>query len=599
MLGQLRNLRVAAVAAPAGLALAAALYVLVSGGHGLDLTDESFYLLSIENPWAYTATTSQFGLVYHPLYSVCGGDLACMRSFNVSATFLLSLLLMSFLLIGRFRAATWCDRVLVGLLGITFSSASLLSFWLRLITPSYNGLNLQALLIVSIALLGSVRYPDRRLLWPLLIGVGGASCFLAKPTSAALLAPITGLVWLVMHPRPIGSIAVASGAALTCLAGAAYFLDGSLHGFAERLTTGMEFAQSLGGGYGWSELLQFNRPPLGLVELGGLALAALLMAAVGRLIGAPSSTARDLVEACVVLAVVAVVVWLIYRPGDAVDGVSHHELFVRLLPLSFATGLVLSNIGSVRTTITKQTVALGAFFFALPFVYAFGTNGNNWHSAAQATIFWTAGAVTLLRVTSENHSRATTGLGTLIPAAAATAIITAIVSVVWIKQPYRQSEGVYQQVVRTTVGIARKPVRTSIETNRYFRQLRLAAAAGDFEAGNPVIDLTGLSPGAVLAIEGRGVVEAWLPGGYTGQASYVERVFSVMSCADRERTFVLVEPRGPRSIGWPDALRPVTDYAVAGVAIRPATPENRAGQQILLRPKRVAPQMACAASARS
>ena len=55
--------------------------------YGIDFTDESFYLVWIANPFLYEGSTSQFGFVYHPLYSLLGSDIANLRQANILITF--------------------------------------------------------------------------------------------------------------------------------------------------------------------------------------------------------------------------------------------------------------------------------------------------------------------------------------------------------------------------------------------------------------------------------------------------------------------------------------------------------------------------------
>ena len=58
--------------------------------HGLDLSDESFYLMWIADPWAYFPDIRLFGLFYHPWHILTGGDIAYLRIGNLIVTWFLS-----------------------------------------------------------------------------------------------------------------------------------------------------------------------------------------------------------------------------------------------------------------------------------------------------------------------------------------------------------------------------------------------------------------------------------------------------------------------------------------------------------------------------
>ena len=55
--------------------------------YGIDFTDESFYLVWISNPFIYSVSLTQFGFIYHPLYSLLGGDIAALRQANILITY--------------------------------------------------------------------------------------------------------------------------------------------------------------------------------------------------------------------------------------------------------------------------------------------------------------------------------------------------------------------------------------------------------------------------------------------------------------------------------------------------------------------------------
>ena len=124
-------------------------WILALTRYGIDFTDEGFYLVSIANPFAYTATLTQFGYIYHPIYNILTGDIASLRQFNILLTFFLSWSLAAHLLKWLASEAAK-NRVQLHIVAAGFSTSSLILFDSWLVTPSYNSLALQAVLITSI-----------------------------------------------------------------------------------------------------------------------------------------------------------------------------------------------------------------------------------------------------------------------------------------------------------------------------------------------------------------------------------------------------------------------------------------------------------------
>lgn len=70
-------------------------------GRGLDVTDESWYLLLLRDPSGSGPTVSSFGFVYAPLFELLGGDAGLIRLVNVLVLMVLSWALMYRLVLGR------------------------------------------------------------------------------------------------------------------------------------------------------------------------------------------------------------------------------------------------------------------------------------------------------------------------------------------------------------------------------------------------------------------------------------------------------------------------------------------------------------------
>jgi hypothetical protein len=208
---------------------------------GLDRTDEGFYLNLISRPDDDPATVLPFGYVYHPLYTLVGGSIVGLRWFGMLLTVALGML------------ATWTMLGLPRLVGralprgarAAFAAAigptGLFVFLALPLTPSYNSLNLQAMLVVvmglALAAFGEGR--QQPVGWAL-VGVGGWIVLLAKSTSAAALAALVLLFVLVGLGRWARYLPVA--VATCALSAVPLLLTTSGTRLVERVEAGAEIA---------------------------------------------------------------------------------------------------------------------------------------------------------------------------------------------------------------------------------------------------------------------------------------------------------------------------------------------------------------------
>jgi hypothetical protein len=162
--------------------------------HGLDLTDEGYYINSISLPSLYKVTYSQFGFILHPIYVLVGGDLILLRlagllALTSAAAYFFSTFFRSPLL---FLPLPKTARLVVLVAG---SCAVLLEYFPWTPTPNYNLLNLFGVLTIFTGWLGIFATSEdpasptwHRLGTIVTFAVGFTIVALVKPTTAALLA---------------------------------------------------------------------------------------------------------------------------------------------------------------------------------------------------------------------------------------------------------------------------------------------------------------------------------------------------------------------------------------------------------------------------
>jgi hypothetical protein len=243
------------LATAALVTLVTLVWLLAHSRYGINLTDESYYLIWMANPWLYSVSATQFGFIYHPLHLLLHGDISRLRQANILLIFGLAWMLC----VAFFRATidntdehalSWRSLPMLTLAAIT-ATCSLIYFcpfgWLA--TPSYNSLIFQALLLASIGLLLAEKTisPISIIGW-ILIGVGGWLAFMAKPTSAAALGLVISACLPLTGKFNIRLLSVSIVTAVILLITSAWVIDGSLLLFIERLKGGVDMVRLLGGG---------------------------------------------------------------------------------------------------------------------------------------------------------------------------------------------------------------------------------------------------------------------------------------------------------------------------------------------------------------
>lgn len=593
------------------LLLAAALFALLlllrlaaAADRGLDFTDEAFNLVATADPARYPALPTLFGFFLHPLHRVLDGNIAALRLANFAATYLLGALFFWSLLAWKFPA----DRLsplqrLAAALALGASALSLFGTWM--VAPSYNSLALQGTFVVAAATLRLLAAPQRLELPALLgIGVGGWMVFMAKPTTAALLALALLALLVACHARWLRAVVVAGGAASSLLLATAVALDGSPAAFAQRLLHAAQQAGAQDSRYSAAGLFRLELPRVdaGLVLFAvAVALLGLLLRPARRQEGGQEGGRPWLLRGAVAALAAYGLLALWYMDGWPVAAKPDKGV-VLLAPL--LTSLLLRRRDAAageqpEGDASRQRMERGvAIFLAiLPWIYAFGTNNNPWHNMGFAAAFWVALAVVLTRAPSGPRAAAASlAAVTVVALVASTGLLMSAM-----RHPYRQATPLDEQEQAVTVrGSA---LRLSAETASYLREAAAGSRAAGLPDGAPMLDLTGRSPGLVYALGARSPSDPWLIGGYPNSDQRVINGLQSVGCSELAVAWLLVEPTGLRRLNEGAVLASIGavlegDYLQVAAWHAPAAPgwKQGAGEQRLYRPRRPAAEAeaACA-----
>lgn len=517
-------------------------WLLKFSAYGIDFTDESFYLVWISTPYLYSASTTQFGFVYHPLYQLLGGDITALRQANILITFALAWGL-SQTFLNSIVPKQSEERLLRATLSAGLATAVLLIFDTWLVTPSYNSLTLQALLITATGLLMADKPLHRASLagWTL-IGIGGWLAFMAKPSSAMALT-LAVIVWLLALRRcSVRSLLLTAVSALIPLLASAWLIDGSVVTFAARIKKGIQLTQDLGGGHTLLNILRvdtFTLDDMLLYPL--LATALAIFIATGLLLAKnqrwqylslPLSLAFFVLTASLVLG----------QPLWAVNLGPYQSLWIFAVMLAALVALLTIGRLKALTNITLAQWVMAVVLIVTPHMYAFGTNGNYWNTAGYAAIFWLLAGLTLVGPLIRQKA----SLFPLLPATLATQAMVATMLQTGLEQPYRQPQPL--KLNTSTQSVNGSKLQLSEGYALYFCSAIQAARTAGLEPGTPMIDLSGQSPGILYALGAQNIGQAWLVGGYPGSLKRASEALSLVDCQTLAVSWVLWEPDGPRSL---------------------------------------------------
>lgn len=521
------------------------LWVWRYAGHGLDFTDEAFYLFWIANPFQYDWSVTQFGFVYHPIYRGLDGDIASLRRANLLLVFGLGWAVADRYLevMGASRHECRWPRALLAT-GLAAPALIVFSSWL--LTPNYNTLTLQGLLIALLGLLGVHSGERPRTIPPwLLLGTGGWLVFMGKPSSALALAVLAAaylLLWGRRHLRCAGLAALTAG---LLLLGSALLIEGSVLAFVGRVRTGLNLGQLMLGQDFVLHIFRFDLPkwrPFELRLFQGLAVVTALAGTAVALAGRKRALALLLFAVALVLGLW----WLLQIRGLFWAGFRPFAGFFAVLGVALGAllcGLLTQTPALWRHT-TRTQIGSGLLCAALPYVHAFGTYSNYSLVATYASFFWILAGLMMLHPVLRSPRQ----MWVLVPIALMAMLVCGTLLARGMALPYRQPQALSLNPQLLEFGTPPSRLWVSAAVADYMHDAARTARQAGFAAGTPVIDLTGQSPGLVFGLKGVAPGAPWLLGGYPGSRTFTEAALARASCQTLANAWLLLEPDGRRAI---------------------------------------------------
>ncbi len=513
-------------------------------GYGLDFTDESYYISWIKNPYLYDWSLTQFGYIYHPLYTALDGSLENIRRVNIIGTFILAWIMVVYLLKSLLLKPSPSHFGLIVISG-GIATASLIYFSFLPFTPSYNSLTLQSLFIASTGLLFTEKNTTiKSIIGWILLGIGGWLAFMAKPSTALALTVVVCLYIILAQKISIRMTLVAIISAFTPLIISAFLIDGSIYKFIDRIQIGVQFASYLDSGHTLNKIIRLDNFYISESDW----IIILIFSAVsfsGAWLSYSEKITYNIFAFFISTAFLTVVSLYIFTSltKPVVFGPFRGLIISAVLLCSIALFLIKFR-EKIFSSISRSQWAIALTFLVMPHVYAFGTNGNYWQSGSAAAIFWLLAGIVLLGPLAQARN----GWSFIAPLTLATQAITVMLLQTGLENPYRQPQPLRLNNSIVNIAPAASKLTLSAGYARYLNDAMSASRNAGLVVGTPVIDLTGQSPGILFAIGAENIGKAWIIGGYPGSQKAAEASLERVSCDKLSIAWILRDEEGPRNV---------------------------------------------------
>ena len=506
--------------------------------YGFDFTDESFLIVSIANPYNNDVTVSLFGYIYYPLYQLVNGSISGLRQLNIIITFFLAWSFTYTFFTNYFSddlLYRWHKLIISG----GFASASLFFSLSGRSTPGYYSLNLQALLIAATGLIiAENKGTIKSLFGWIIIGVGGWLAFMAKPTTAVALIPITLFFLLASRKFNYKLIIISGVVAIGLFITSAIVIDSSLISHITRFNNGLYLASIDNSGHTIIEslvkLFSFPKIIMSLITI-IFVLYYLFIKYENKY-----KNKQELLYSSLIIIYLCIISLL-----NKVTLFNEYGV-AQLLIWSVPAIIIILFVSQYRDMeiLKESNINIGFTLFLVPHAFAFGSNINYWIIGSGAGIFWIFSG--LLITSKKIHEYKNKSL--LLLFCIVIQIITCIAIIDGLKNPTRQQEPLYKCDSSIQVGKPGSYLILSKGYNEYISSAIFNSQQAKFLNGTGVIDLTGQSPGLLYSIGALSIGNAWIIGGYPGSNHLAIEYLKRVSNDQLATAWLLVEPSGPRSI---------------------------------------------------
>jgi hypothetical protein len=468
------------------------------------------------------------------------GNIAWLRRVNFFITFVLACTLV-YLVINNLIKFDKINKIILCVLSSGIAISSFTNIYIQ--TPSYNNLTFQALLITSIGIvLIDVNKFNKNVASYVIVGIGGWLTFMAKPSSAVGLAALVLMYIILSKQFQLRFLLISAITAFTLFIISGYFIDGSITAYFERYFLSVKTQTALQGGHSINKIFRIDE--LNLSNKITLSIFIIFLISVYFIwLGSKNNKINNFIYNISCFLILAIITTLSITNINWSPNYGDYQPYL-FFGVVYAC-LFISNIFIFKKKIKIYDIHWGLFFLflVLPYISALGTNNNYWLNSGIASLFWLISGFVLIIPWFCKLKL----YQPMIFLVLLSQLITSIHIKERIEKPYRYNQSLRLDDSRIVINNNHQLI-LSKEFANYINDARYIAAQSGFTKEDAIIDLSGQSPGLLHLLGAKSIGTAWNIGGYKGSLDRAKARFNLVDCTDIANSWVLYEPKGPRSI---------------------------------------------------
>ena len=538
---------------------ASALFIAVAFTfYGFDFTDEGFYLNSYKYLASYPAFNSLFGFVYSVPFRLLGESLPAIRIFNILTLYFTGywLILCSTRSLPVNAPFSQGERFLF--VAPSLSAFSLLGLGLYS-TPSYNHLAFIGCMLVAgsiyIAASKATNHESDARSFFITLSIGLLIAFLGKPTTGLALSLIIA-IFILSCNRSIRLLTLFSFL-FTALILFVFlvFTPGGASLTISKLSFGKQVGVLLADGHSIEGLarsvLQFLSLPAAIPFIGIVIIQILICLLCQKYNDIKSRRFAWIALSFLLLPLISfyAISFAVTRPDRMTLALPQFWLVALPFTCFVLWVLKIKPVDQDRWIDFQGSYALFLAILLIPVCYGFGTNTGMWSKALSASLIYVSLAVfwgvNFLGQYSSTYTRPFIVLAFIGFVLASPSFLGHYAL------PQRQPQPLWKNANRTVIGSSNSQVLLDQSFSTYINDLKTSLLENGFRPGDPILDLTGQSPGLIYAVSGRLVGYPWLIGGRLGSNDMASALLARIPTSELEASWILDEPDGPQRINPP------------------------------------------------
>ena len=501
---------------------------------GLDITDEGSYLNLILNPDQYK-TITQSGFVYNSFFILLDYNIASLRKINLLTNFFLSYWLFFLLFKRLIKINFYYNQALL----ITLSMVSFLS--IHSLTPNYNSLAFQGLLITCIGIL-SIEY--KKNIGCLLIGIGGWLVFMGKPTSIVALSIIL-LIYFIGKKNSFNTIVLSSTVGVILILITSVMIDGSPITFIKRFLEALSHVKIFSSVYG-SEIIfkkltsvvrDYNAQNLNSILYTFLSIIVICFifyyVTFAKFINIKSNLYFKIIFFTLIVFLLIFINFYHFKWINIFDRYQRLQIFAILSCSIFAA--LKFNQFKLKNVYENLQLKLIFLFLSLPFVYAFGTGSNVLKKSLDAGIFYFIVSLIIIipSIKKKNNINYLVLFSFL-------SLLISCIHINWIiENPIRQTNSLKLNNYIINYNEDKNFIKLNKSQGEYIYKAKIIAKDAGLKKGDHILDLTGKSPGLIFLLDANSLGAPWMIGGYPGSLEFAKAKIQSTSCEKISKSWIM------------------------------------------------------------